>query len=81
MDVDIIFVTVSQEHVFDGYTFQAFSYLLKPIDRGRLSDEINRYMLQKTKHAECLHITINGIERAGFFGPRGPIFPAREERF
>lgn len=77
MDVDIIFVTVSQEHVFDGYTFQAFSYLLKPIDRGRLSDEINRYMLQKTKHAECLHITINGrkeqvfLDRVVYFSGEG----------
>ena len=80
VDVDIIFVTVSQEHVFDGYTFQAFSYLLKPIDRGRLSDEINRYMLQKTKHAECLHITINGRKEQVFLD-RVVYFPAREERF
>lgn len=77
VDVDIIFVTVSQEHVFDGYTFQAFSYLLKPIDRRRLSDEINRYMLQKTKHAECLHITINGrkeqvfLDRVVYFSGEG----------
>ena len=62
---------------FDGYTFQAFSYLLKPIDRGRLSDEINRYMLQKTKHAECLHITINGrkeqvfLDRVVYFSGEG----------
>ena len=77
VDVDIIFVTVSQEHVFDGYTFQAFSYLLKPIDGQRLSDEINRYMLQKTKHAECLHITINGrkeqvfLDRVVYFSGEG----------
>lgn len=80
VDVDIIFVTVSQEHVFDGYTFQAFSYLLKPIDRGRLSDEINRYMLQKTKHAECLHITING-RKSRFFWSRGLFFRRGKKGF
>ena len=36
VDVDIIFVTVSKEHVFDGYTYQAFSYLLKPIQYQKI---------------------------------------------
>lgn len=77
VDVDIIFVTISQEHVFDGYTFQAFSYLLKPLDKGRLSEEINRYMIQKSKHTECLHITINGrkeqvfLDRVQYFSGEG----------
>ena len=44
IDVDIIFVTVSVEHVFDGYTYQAFSYLVKPLEYTRLSDELKRYM-------------------------------------
>lgn len=60
VDVDIIFITVSVEHVFDGYTYQAFSYLLKPLDHLRLSDEIGRYITQRNSCSQCLHVTING---------------------
>lgn len=59
IDVDIIFLTVSREHVFDGYTYNAFSYMLKPIDGRRFGDEIGRYLLGKYSSANCLHVTIN----------------------
>lgn len=60
IDVDIIFVTVSVEHVFDGYTYQAFSYLVKPLQYGRLSDELKRYMKLKENTSRCLHVNIGG---------------------
>lgn len=60
IDVDIIFVTVSTEHVFDGYTYQAFSYLLKPLDYNRLSDELKRYMSLKEGGSRCLHVNVRG---------------------
>lgn len=60
VDVDIMFITVSQEHVFDGYTYQAFSYLLKPVNLVRLEDEISRYIFQQSKSSRCLHISVNG---------------------
>ncbi len=60
IDVDIIFVTVSTEHVFDGYTYQAFSYLLKPLDYNRLSHELKRYMCLKEDGSRCLHVNIRG---------------------
>lgn len=60
IDVDIIFITISADHVFDGYTYQAFSYLLKPVNKLRLADEIGRYMLQRNQHPQCLHVSING---------------------
>jgi len=60
VDVDIIFVTVSKEHVFDGYTYQAFSYLLKPIQYPRLEDELGRYIYERSKNSRCLHVNING---------------------
>ncbi|MCM1245134.1 MAG: LytTR family DNA-binding domain-containing protein [Roseburia sp.] len=60
VDVDIIFITVSPDYVFDGYTYQAFTYLLKPLDYGRIQDEVRRYMELKTKNSDCLHISING---------------------
>lgn len=60
VDVDIIFITVSTEHIFDGYTYKAFSYILKPVDTKRLDDEIGRYMTERIKCTNCLHIMING---------------------
>lgn len=60
VDVDIIFITVSPDYVFDGYTYQAFTYLLKPLDYERIRDEVRRYMELKTKNSDCLHISING---------------------
>lgn len=60
IDVDIMFVTVSREHVFDGYTYQAFSYLLKPVDYNRLSGELKRYMSLRENCSKCLHVNIRG---------------------
>lgn len=68
VDVDIIFVTVSTEHVFDGYTYQAFSYLLKPLDPKRVSGELARYMDLKQKGADCLHVQIGGKKVPIFLG-------------
>lgn len=66
VDVDIIFVTVSTEHVFDGYTYQAFSYLVKPLNEQRLTDELDRYMKMKEKGTDCLHVQI-GRKRTSIF--------------
>lgn len=59
IDTDIIFVTVSTEHVFDGYTYNAFSYIVKPVLQERLEKELKRYMENKFSHSNCLHVTIN----------------------
>ena len=77
IDVDIIFVTISAEHVFDGYTYQAFSYVLKPQGMGRLSDELKRYMKAKEHSPRCLHVSIGGkkipifLERVKYFAAEG----------
>lgn len=60
IDVDIIFITVSSEHVFDGYTFQAFSYLLKPLDINRIEEELHRYMALRNRGSRCLHVNAGG---------------------
>ena len=60
IDVDIIFITVSSEHVFDGYTFQAFSYLLKPLNINRIEEELHRYMALRNRGARCLHVNVSG---------------------
>lgn len=59
LDVDIFFVTISEEHVFDGYTYNAFSYVLKPVDIRRMEDELGRYVARKYAHSNCLEVTIN----------------------
>lgn len=66
IDVDIIFITVSADHVFDGYTYRAFSYLLKPLDRLRLSDELGRYITQRSNCSHCLHVSVNGCDKQIF---------------
>lgn len=60
VDVDIIFVTVSQSHVFEGYTYKAFAYLLKPLSVEILRRELNRYLDEKEKCSEFLNISIRG---------------------
>lgn len=75
IDVDIIFVTVSSEFVFDGYTFQAFSYLLKPLSRDRLSAELSRYMQLRSACSKCLYVNI-GRKRVPIFLDRVKYFAA-----
>lgn len=66
VDVDIMFVTVSEDHVFDGYQFRAFSYLLKPLKKQRLQEEIDRYMKERSDQPGCLHVTIGGRKEQVF---------------
>lgn len=60
VDVDIIFVTVSGEHVYEGYTYKAFSYLLKKDVEKRLDSELNRYMDERERVDVCMEVNING---------------------
>ncbi len=63
LDIDIIFTTVSTEHVYDGYLYKAFSYLLKPISQDKLSKELNRYLDEKESNTGCLNVTVKGAVR------------------
>lgn len=38
----LVFVSVSREYVFEAYDVEAFSYLLKPVDTGKLGDVLRR---------------------------------------
>ncbi len=60
-DTDIIFTTVSTEHVYDGYLYKAFAYLLKPIARMKLERELGRYLDEKDKMTGCLNVTVKGV--------------------
>lgn len=63
VDVDIIFITISKEHVYECYTYKAFAYILKPVSMERLSTELNRYLDELEESSEYLNITIRGCER------------------
>lgn len=60
IDVDIVFVTVSEKHVYEGYIYKAFSYILKPTIGERLETELERYMNERERTSNCLQINING---------------------
>ncbi len=60
-DTDIIFTTVSTEHVYDGYLYKAFAYLLKPVARVKLDRELGRYLDEKDKMTGCLNVTVKGV--------------------
>ncbi len=60
VDVDIIFITRSQEHIFEGYTCKAFAYILKPCSTERLSEELVRYLDELENTSECLNVKIQG---------------------
>ena len=44
VDVDIIFVTRSVEHVYEGYVYKAFAYVLKEKLYTDMEKELLRYM-------------------------------------
>lgn len=60
LDMDIIFITRSREHIFEGYKCKAFTYILKPCTMERLSEELNRYMDELEMTSECLNVNIQG---------------------
>lgn len=61
IDVDIIFITVSKKYVYDGYTYKAFAYLIKPFDEKRIAYELNRYLDEKEQADDYLNIPIKGV--------------------
>jgi len=60
VDIDIIFVTISHKHVYEGYTYKAFAYLLKPLDEKKVMLELNRYLDEKETTEEYLNISVRG---------------------
>lgn len=63
VDVDIIFVTVSKEHVFEGYNYKAFAYCLKPINEQNLTRDLVRYIGEREDCPDCLNISMKGREQ------------------
>lgn len=62
IDTDIIFLTASKEHVFDGYTYRAFAYHLKPINEELLAKDLLRYLDEKKECEASFRINAKGKE-------------------
>lgn len=60
IDVDIIFITVSNQHVFQGYKYKAFAYCVKPVAQSQLDSVLVRYMEEKKRTPYCINVSING---------------------
>lgn len=60
IDVDIIFVTVSNGHVLQGYKYKAFAYCMKPINAAQLSEIIANYVEERQKNSYCINVSVNG---------------------
>ncbi len=59
-DTDIIFVTTSQDHVFECYRHNAYAYLLKPLKENDISTEVRRYLKEMQMNSKCLNISNRG---------------------
>lgn len=60
VDVDIIFMTVSEKHVFEGYKYKAFAYCLKPVETSTIRDTLIQYVREKDESSDCINVAING---------------------
>ena len=60
VDVDIIFVTVSKDYVFDGYKYKALAYCVKPINQERLNEVLTQYMEEKRTSSDCINVVVEG---------------------
>lgn len=61
VDVDIIFVTNSKEHVYEGYLYKAYAYVLKETMKEKLPDATQRYMKEISTTEESLNVTSEGV--------------------
>lgn len=56
----VIFLTVSRERVYDAFAVEAFDYLLKPVDPGRLRRTVERALAALERQSRRLIIQRSG---------------------
>lgn len=61
VDTDIIFITASENHVFECYRNHTFAYLLKPLKAIDINQEVQRYLKEMQINPKCLNISNRGI--------------------
>lgn len=60
IDTDIIFITSSKDYVFECYHYNTFAYLLKPLSKVEISNELLRYLEELKLNPKYLNIAIKG---------------------
>ena len=61
---DIIFITIHDEYVFEGYRYKAFAYLKKPVSASALAEELNRYLYERENSgSNFLILSFNGCSQ------------------
>lgn len=63
IDVDIIFITNSTAHVYQGYTYKAYAYILKKTLQTEIRDTLLRYTEELKGMSDTLNVTSNGVVR------------------
>ncbi len=62
LPTEIIFITEHEEYVFEGYSFRAFSYLVKPVTVEKVSRELKRFINERKSDSKSfLLLSGNGI--------------------
>ncbi len=62
IDVDIIFLTNSIQHIYEGYTYKAYAYYLKPVKEELVKKDILRYLEERKSISETLTINTKSRE-------------------
>lgn len=60
VDVDVIFLTVSKQHVYNGYIHKAYAYLLKPIQESTFKKVLNQYVDEWEQSSGFLEVRTSG---------------------
>lgn len=63
IDIDIIFITNSTDHVYQGYTYKAYAYILKKALKEEIKDVLVRYIEELQGTSDTLNVTSNGVVR------------------
>lgn len=60
IDVDVIFLTVSKQHVYNGYIHKAYAYLLKPIEENTFKKVLAQYVNEWEQSSGFLEVRTAG---------------------
>lgn len=62
IDVDIMFLSSSKQYIYEGYTYKAYAYYIKPIKEELLKRDIVRYLDERKRIEESLTINTKSKE-------------------
>lgn len=66
-DKILIFVSSSREYVFDAYDVEAFQYLLKPVDDGKMRNILQKGVLKTERRSQNLSLSAGKGRKRSYF--------------